>query len=76
MRRLCPYHFGLSLAPPKWHKAGPAHKEAGSQRGAKAGGEDEVYKGHFPGQAGRLDKMRECRTTQDGPSSPLVNGRE
>jgi len=25
-----------------------------SQRGVKAGGEDEVYKGHFPGQAGRV----------------------
>jgi len=25
-------------------------EEAGSQRGVKAGGEDEVYKGHFPGQ--------------------------
>jgi len=23
----------------------------------KAGGEDEVYKGHFPGQAGRVDEM-------------------
>jgi len=26
-------------------------EEAGNQQGAKAGGEDEVYKGHFPGQA-------------------------
>jgi len=28
--------------------------KGGSQRGAKAVGEDEVYKGHFPGQAGRV----------------------
>jgi len=32
-------------------------EEAGSQRGVKAGGEDEVYKGHFTGQAGRVDEM-------------------
>jgi len=34
-------------------------KEAGRQQGAKAGGEDEVYKVHFPGQAGRVDEMGE-----------------
>jgi len=53
--------LGLSLAPLKWHKAG---------------GEDEVYKGHFPGQAGRVDEMGVCGTTQDGLARPLVNGRE
>jgi len=51
-------------------------EEAGSQRGAKAGGEDKVYKGHFPGQAGRVDEMGGCGTTQDGLATPLVNGRE
>jgi len=52
-------------------------EETGSQRGAKGGGEDEVYKGHFPGQAGRMDEiMGECGTTQDGLTRPLVNGRE
>jgi len=49
---------------------------AGSQRGAKAGGEDEVYKGHFPGKAGRVDEMGECGTMQVGLTRPLVNGRE
>jgi len=39
-------------------------EEAGSQRGAKAGGEDEVYKGHL------------CGTTQDGLARPLVNVRD
>ncbi|MGH0128506.1 UNVERIFIED_CONTAM: hypothetical protein FKN15_027537 [Acipenser sinensis] len=29
-------------------------EEAGGQRGAKPGGEDEVRKGRFPGQAGRM----------------------
>jgi len=43
-------------------------EECGSQWGAKAGGENEVYKGHFPGQAGRVDEMGECGTMQDGPS--------
>ncbi|MGH0130003.1 UNVERIFIED_CONTAM: hypothetical protein FKN15_040514 [Acipenser sinensis] len=51
-------------------------EEAGSQRGAKAGGEDEVYKGHFPGQAGRMDEMGECGTTQDWLARPMVNGTE
>jgi len=51
-------------------------EEAGSQRGAKAGVEDEVYKGHFPGQAGRVDEMGECGATQEGLARPLVNGRE
>jgi len=51
-------------------------EEVGSQQGAKAGGEDEVYKGHFPGQARRVDEMAECGTTQDGLAGPLVNGRE
>jgi len=35
-----------------------------------------VYKGHFPGQAGRVDEMGEYGTTQDGLASPLVNRRE
>jgi len=51
-------------------------EEAGSQRGVKAGGEDVVNKGHFPGQAGRVDEMGECGTMQDGLSKLLVNGRE
>jgi len=51
-------------------------EEAGSQRGAKAVGEDEVYKGHFSGQAGRVDEMGECGTTEDGLARPLVNGKE
>jgi len=51
-------------------------KDAGSQQGAKAGREDEVYKGHFPGQAGRVDEMGECGTTQVGLARSLVNGRE
>jgi len=42
----------------------------------KAGGEDEVYKGHFPGQARRVDEMRECGTMQDGLERLLVKGRE
>jgi len=53
-----------------------SNEEAGSQRGVKAGGEDEVYKGHFTGQAGRVDEMGECETTQDGQVRPLANGRE
>jgi len=36
----------------------------------------EVYKGHFPGQTGRVDEMGECGTTQVGLGRPLVNGRE
>jgi len=36
--------------------------------------EDEVYKGHFPGQAGRVDGMGECGTTKAGLARPLVNG--
>jgi len=63
--------FGLSVAP-KCHQL----KGGSSQRGAKAGGEDEVYKGHFPGQAGRVDEMGECGTMQVGLTRPLVNGRE
>jgi len=51
-------------------------EEAGSQQGAKAGREDEVYKGHFPGQAGRVDEMGKGGTTQDRLARPLVNGRE
>jgi len=53
-----------------------SNEEAGSQRGAKAGGEDEVYEGHFPGQVGRMDEMGECGTKQDGLARPVVNGRE
>jgi len=52
-----------------------SNEEAGSQQGAKAG-EDEVYKGHFPGQAGRVDEMGECGTTEVGLARPLVNGRQ
>jgi len=62
--------FGLSLAPPKWHKAGSA-EEAGSQRGAKAGGGDEVHKGHL-----RVDEMGEFGTMQDGLARPLGLVRE
>ncbi|MGH0174301.1 UNVERIFIED_CONTAM: hypothetical protein FKN15_069770 [Acipenser sinensis] len=51
-------------------------EEAGSQRGAKAGGEDEVHKGCFPGQAGRMDEMGECGTTQDWLARLMVNGTE
>jgi len=51
-------------------------EEIGSQRGAKAGGQDEVYKGHFRGQVGRVDEMGECGTTQDGLARPLVSERE
>jgi len=43
-----------------------SNEEAGSQQGAKAGGEDEVYKCHFSGQAGKVDEMGECGTTQVG----------
>jgi len=43
---------------------------------SKAGGEDEVYKGHFPGQVGRVDEMGECGTTEDELARPLVNGKE
>jgi len=38
--------------------------------------EDEVYKGHFTGQAGRMQEMGECGTTQYGLARPLVNGTE
>jgi len=41
----------------------------------KAGGEGEMYKGHFPCQAGRVDEMGECGTKQDGLARPLVNGK-
>jgi len=58
------------------HGRPSSKEEAGSQRGVKAGGEDEVYKVHFPGQAGRVDEMGECGTTQDGLARPLVNGKE
>jgi len=51
-------------------------EEAGSQRGAKPGGEDEVYIGHFPDQAWKVDEMGECGTMQDVLARPLVNGRE
>jgi len=51
-------------------------EEAGSQRGAKAGGEDEVDKSHFPGQAGRLDEMGECGTMQDMLARPLVHSKK
>jgi len=53
-----------------------SNEEAGSQRGVKAGGEDEVYKGHFPDQAWRVDEMGECGTMQHGLERPLFNGRE
>jgi len=51
-------------------------EEAGSQRDAKAGGEYEVNKGLFPGQAGRVHEMGVCGTTQDGLARPLFNERE
>jgi len=35
-----------------------------------------MYKGHFPGQAGRVDEMGDCGTMQDELARPLVNGRE
>jgi len=54
--------FGLSLAFPKWTCS--SKEEDGSQQGAKAGGEEEVYKGNFLGQVGRVDEMGECRTMQ------------
>jgi len=37
-------------------------EEAGSQWGTKAGGVDQVFKDHFPGQAGRVDEMGKCGT--------------
>jgi len=67
--------FGLSLAPHKWHKAGPAQRkklvvnEVWKQ-------EDEVKKGQFPGHTGRVVEMGECGTMQDGLARPLVNGIE
>ncbi|MGH0131649.1 UNVERIFIED_CONTAM: hypothetical protein FKN15_056731 [Acipenser sinensis] len=51
-------------------------EESGSQRSAKAGGEDEVLKGRFPGQAGRMDEMGECGTMQDRLARPMDNGTE
>jgi len=55
----------------------PSSKEiADSQQGPKAGGEGEVYKGHFPVQAGTVDEMGECGTMQDELARSLVNGRE
>ncbi|MGH0170320.1 UNVERIFIED_CONTAM: hypothetical protein FKN15_071754 [Acipenser sinensis] len=51
-------------------------EEAGSQRGAKTGGEDKVLKGHFPGQAGRMDEMGECGIMQDRLARPMDNGTE
>jgi len=58
-------------------KGRPSSKEeAGSQQGVKAVEEDEVYKGHFRGQAGRVDEIGKCGATQDGLARPLVNGRE
>jgi len=35
-----------------------------------------VYKGHFTGQAGRVDEVEECGTMRDELARPLVNGRD
>ncbi|MGH0164191.1 UNVERIFIED_CONTAM: hypothetical protein FKN15_047817 [Acipenser sinensis] len=51
-------------------------EEAGSQRGAEAGGEDEVRKGSFPGQAGRMDERGERGTTADRLARSMDNGTE
>ncbi|MGH0162557.1 UNVERIFIED_CONTAM: hypothetical protein FKN15_070335 [Acipenser sinensis] len=51
-------------------------EETGSQRVVKAGGDDEVRKSRFPVQAGRMDKMGECGTTQDQLARSMDNGKE
>ncbi|MGH0164190.1 UNVERIFIED_CONTAM: hypothetical protein FKN15_047816 [Acipenser sinensis] len=51
-------------------------EEAGSQQGAKTGGEDEVHKGSFPGQAGRMDERGERGTTEDRLARSMDNGTE
>jgi len=68
--------FGLSLAPPKWHKADPAQRRKLVVNKVRKQKERMRCKGHFPGQAGRVDEMGECGTTQDGLARTLANGRE
>ncbi|MGH0141930.1 UNVERIFIED_CONTAM: hypothetical protein FKN15_043099 [Acipenser sinensis] len=41
-------------------------EEAGSQRGAKAGGEDEVYKGHFQAKQGEWMRWESVEQSKIG----------
>jgi len=43
---------GLRLAPPKWHKAGPAQRRKLVVNEVRKQEERMRCKGHFPGQAG------------------------
>jgi len=68
--------FELNLAPPKWHKAGPAQRRKLVVNEVRKQEERmRSIKGHFPSQARRVDEMGECGTTQDGLERSLVNGR-
>jgi len=59
--------FGLSLAPPKRHKAGPAQR-----RKLVVNKVRKQERKPFP----FVDEMGECGTTQEGLARPFVNGRE
>jgi len=70
--------LGLSLAPPKWHKAGPAQRRKlviNKVRKQEERRGEECIKAISQAKQGEWMRW-ECGTTQDGLARSLVNGRE